>query len=391
MKAKNYVNLIWSLTLASTLTWCIYNTQYVDISNTAKNKVSNTLGNNDDIKEVKNNSNPWYDTSWNLNDDKSVKPKPKITTKELSVFWDDIIDNNTYSNKSQESDEVFIERTDEYERWLINIWKIEMKYFKKFFGSVSENDVYYKILEIQKNNWIREDWIIWPQTLEIVYKNYYSSSIKWLPKIIQKRWEIYLKMQKYSEKTRKLEDGTIIKASHIPNVFDKKLYYWKVELNDIEDTFSENIEDTFIDETLLDVVKGSIEENWNKAYLYKHNWNYIAAVYFDWDLKLASYASPWNVNKYWKDAETKLWNFKAWETVYKNTHHISWADESVKEWKWAIMPFAIQITGWIYVHAWVVSWWKESHWCIRIPMHYAEWLYAMINKYWNIDWNVINN
>jgi hypothetical protein len=120
-------------------------------------------------------------------------------------------------------------------------------------------------------------------------------------------------------------------------------------------------------------------------------WNFFVAVYVNWKLDLLSYISPWSdFIKWW--IKTKTWNYIS---TYADKYHISWAKDSIKEtnnWlEWAIMPYAVHVTWWIYVHAWYVTWKRKSHWCIRLPILYAKGLYEIFNKNWNINWSIIDN
>jgi lipoprotein-anchoring transpeptidase ErfK/SrfK len=110
-----------------------------------------------------------------------------------------------------------------------------------------------------------------------------------------------------------------------------------------------------------------------------------------WELELLTYISPWtDLIKWWM--KTLTWKFK---TTFSDKYHISWAIDSIKETNkgliWAVMPYALHITWWIYAHAWYVNGQRKSHWCIRLPIYYAKWLYDIFEKKWNIDWFIYDN
>lgn len=295
----------------------------------------------------------------------------KIIEKKSRNYVDNIIKN--------------IDFDDKVEKTINSIWEIEYNNFLNFFffnywfTIISNKDIYNKIIDIQEDNWLKKDWIIWKKTLKIIYKNYYSSNLESCYIDIQKRWEIYTEMIEYPEHPRKKSNYWNLEPSHIPNVFDKNYYYWQLN--------TKNLENTFIDENLFLWIDEKIKKKWNQAVLKNYNWKFIVLLYIDGILQLASYASPWNWKiKGWM--KTILWKFNS---DFSDKYYISWAKASVKNWKWAIMPYAVHIRWWIFVHSGNVNWSRLSHWCIRLPLYYAKWFYEFFNNYWDIEWNIIDN
>ncbi len=265
------------------------------------------------------------------------------------------------------------------------IWKIEYDHFLKYFnleGATSE-EVHSKVEEFTL------DWILWPVALKKVYKEIYSKDLENCSANIKKRWEIYLEMSKYSIHKKYTSNWKIYNRWQV-DVFSKKYYYW--ELN----TQNKNL--TYIDSNLIHFVENKINKKWTQAFYKTINWKKVVLLYINWNLEFASYTSPWNTKKYWKNA----WLPRNWrESIYnKSNHkidkyHISWASASVKTiwWKkyWAKMPYAVHIVWWIYIHAWKTNWMKRSHWCFRLPLFYAKWFYELFGKHWNIKWNIKTN
>ena len=154
-------------------------------------------------------------------------------------------------------------------------------------------------------------------------------------------------------------------ANFIPKYWNSNYYYWYLG--------TKNIEGTFIDSSLVDIIPNNIEKKWNHAYLKRIKWKFVVLVYINWELKLASYASPWNSKHKWA-IRTLKWNFTS---DFESKYWVSWARVS----KWAPMPYAVHIVNWIFSHAWVVNWERKSHWCVRLPLYYAKWLYDIFKEY----------
>ncbi len=262
------------------------------------------------------------------------------------------------------------------------IWDKEYWFFIDYFNLYSNKEIIEQIYSLQNDNWLKTDWVIWDNTLKTIYLNYYSKLAN-KPSFIEERLNIYNEMEWYkSHKWRNTKYWKLY-PSKVPNIFSRNYYYWIWK--------TENIKDSFINKDLLELVHTEINRNWNTAVIFNRNWNFFVAVYVEWRLELVTYISPWtDVIKWWM--KTLTWNFK---TTFSDKYHISWARDSIKETNkgliWAVMPYALHITWWIYAHAWYVNGQRKSHWCIRLPIYYAKWLYDIFEKKWNIDWFIYDN
>lgn len=299
----------------------------------------------------------------------------KASTKEKIIS---IIDNTSVDEKEKNIINKKIELTKKI------IWENETNFFFDFF-KINNNKTYYEVTkEIQKKYWLKEDWIIWEETLKVIYMNYYrNTDIENLPLEIQNRIHIYNEMLWYKSHEWKKSQYWLLYPTELPDIFNSNYYYWV--------WLQENINWTYLNQELIQFVHKEIEESWNISVLFKYKWKYAVAVYIDKKIELLSYVSPGNENIDWW-VKTKKWFF---ETKYADKYYISWAKDSIiktKDWlKWAIMPYALHITWWIYAHAWYVNWEKRSHWCIRLPIYYAKWLYDIYEKKWSIEWYITTN
>lgn len=260
-----------------------------------------------------------------------------------------------------------------------SVWNIEFDNFIEFFNIQNNNNLINEIIKIQKEAWIKKDWILWEKTLTFIYLNYYSNSDN-INSNINTRLEAYNEMKKYNLVKRNHPKFGILRASNVPKVFKKDYYYWLLS--------TQNFNDSFIDESLYSVVPDKISELWNKAFLKNINWRFVVSLYVNWELKLASYSSPWNSNVKWWIKTPKWDHFKS---TFANKYWISWAAASVKWNRWAVMPYAVNVYSWIFCHAWKVDWTRRSHWCIRLPLLYAKGFHDFFQEYWNISWDIQNS
>lgn len=264
------------------------------------------------------------------------------------------------------------------------VWDREFNFFVMFFWLKSDIKIVEKIMEIQKKNNLVIDWIIWKNTLSVVYSEYYSNiNTIDLPRYISNRLNIYNDLNYYKSHPWRDTLHWRLFPFWLPNVYSNTYYYWK------NDWF--NLKDSYINESLVSKVPDIIEEKWNIWFLENIDWKFLVRVYVNWKLTLLSYTSPWTDNINWWIRTTK-WNFISKRS---SKYHISWAIESIKKtksWlKWAVMPYAVHIYRWIYAHAWYVDWTRKSHWCVRLPILYAKWLYDIFKKNWDIKWYIIDN
>lgn len=242
------------------------------------------------------------------------------------------------------------------------IWKKELLFFYNYFNLTNNNDVLTKIIQLQTEANLNSNWYFTNEMLKYIYLNYYIKSNN-LPYYIKKRLEIYSTMSEYENKWKKP-----------PETFDRKIYFW----------LSENITWTHLDEKLYNElvktfkIQKKLKKPKNKIIVKKIKGVFILIGYLKGELDILTYASPWKI-KY----KTKTWVFDL-ETVYTKKTRIS-------DIYYVILPYYIKINNWaIYIHAWLTTWKRESHWCIRIPLFYAEYLLSTFNKEDNFEFMILD-
>lgn len=267
---------------------------------------------------------------------------------------------------------------------IASIWENEFKFFTVFFNLSNNRDILEKIKSIQVDNWLKQDEILWQETLSVIYLKYYSKIDKTkLPFDILKRLEIYKEMSDYRNHTKKWTEYWTVKPMSVPNVFDKDFYYW--------DSLWVNIPWTYINAELFSKVEKTIKKQWVVSKIIIVDWKFAITTYINQELRLLSYISPWSSGiKWW--IKTELWKFN---TTVEDMYHISSAKESVKMTKnwaiWPVMPYALHIVWWIYSHMWYVDWERRSHGCVRLPFLYAKGLYEIYKSTWNMSWEIASN
>jgi len=189
----------------------------------------------------------------------------------------------------------------------------------------------------------------------------------------------------------------IVKKDNKWAIIDDKNIYLQNELtfplvfDSLKSTFPENLSE-FIEKN--GEFKKDIKDSKTVIIITKNSEKkFIMAYYKDWKLTLATHISPGLVSK---DITKQVYNEEKWkmETVIVEegwvnsptwTFHIEKKDElkykRSKKHKWSPMPYAIQITWWIFLHHWTsVDWTKRSHGCIRVPGFYQEALYSQVEN-----------
>lgn len=283
-----------------------------------------------------------------------------------------------YSSKDVEEnfDEIIKKNQDKYsiKKSIELIWKNEFHDFIDFFWLKQEIEILAKISEIQIINNLTVDWIIWPETLKILYKNYYSKNKDKLTKEQLKRLKIANDVEIFWKNSPN-------KKVWIPNVFNNDIYYWIGT--------SENLSWTLFNKELysLWIYEMQRENKKNEIILEKNNWKFHLLVYIEWKLSLLSFASPgWNhydkkeekVRKY----PTPIWKFKP---IRLDIDHYSSSRPKDKKWNiwWAPMYYGINFYNDNYwIHLWKVDWNNQSYGCVRLPAYYAEWLFNLLQNYW---------
>ena len=268
------------------------------------------------------------------------------------------------------------------------VWKKELKYFVNYFWLENQNQFETTVKEIQSRASLKQDGVLWPNTLKEVYVHHYAKEDRNnLPHDIVARLEVYEEMEWYKTHPWKPSKFGRLFPTKVPDIFSKNYFYGIGK--------TENIEWTYINPKAASILFKEIEPKYPLAVLVhvKHEGidDYIIGAYVDWKLQLATYTSPGDPSLSWW-VRTRIWNYK---TRIDNMYYISSARDSVfktSEWmKWAIMPYALHVTWWIYAHAWFVDGDRKSHGCIRMPIYYAKWLYDLYKDHGSLKWEIQNN
>ncbi len=94
------------------------------------------------------------------------------------------------------------------------------------------------------------------------------------------------------------------------------------------------------------------------------SWKAALALYRDWELFMATYASIWRSSR-----KTKTWQFKILDkNPYKRSH----------KYHNAAMPFSLHFGDGFAFHQWHVTWYDLSHGCGRVPGVYADVLFSSV-------------
>lgn len=101
------------------------------------------------------------------------------------------------------------------------------------------------------------------------------------------------------------------------------------------------------------------------------SWKAALALYRDWELFMATYASVWLNSR-----KTQMWQFKILDKKpYKRS----------RKYGNAAMPEALNFYGGFYLHQWYVTWNNLSHGCVRIPGVYIDVLYSLVKNIEHTD------
>jgi hypothetical protein len=143
--------------------------------------------------------------------------------------------------------------------------------------------------------------------------------------------------------------------------------------------------ETFSDSDAHDLSK-NIKENQNSESVDKKSdfvydivvkklpsWEWVMALYRDWELFMATYVSIWLPvvwTKYWKrSAKTKRWQFKM---IKEDPYYYSRKYKSP-------MPCWVNFDEWwFWFHQWNVTWFPASHGCVRQPWIRASVLFSSV-------------
>ncbi len=108
-----------------------------------------------------------------------------ILTSNLT-FWNEEI----YSTKQDVCDILNQDEIDIYNKSIEKSWITETNFFKSYFNITCQKDFVLKIKEIQKQYNLKQDWIMWGETLKAVYLNIYAKDLTITDENVLKRLKI---------------------------------------------------------------------------------------------------------------------------------------------------------------------------------------------------------
>lgn len=324
---------------------------------------------NIDIKELKKHKTE----SW-----EKLQNTLKTVNNETKKIWDE-------TKKSLKKDEILwkieVKSIDAIKATKNFAWEREYQNFLNIFkiDKNSPENFIDKVKEIQKEHSLKEDWIIWSKTLEIIYKNYYSKiDKKDLPLEVVSRMDFDTFLKWYEKmKDNPKDNPRNVAMAWIKSAFDRKYYYWENNW--------ENISWTAMNKELYwNISKMNLDSsyNWGNSIQIDKlpNWKYFLALFIDWKLSVLTYVSPGI-----KGHETP--SFKEWKQIWRyiNYHKFSGSypkRETLEKSGWSVMPMSYPIdpANHIYWHVWMVTWDKASHGCIRAPWFYQQAIVKNLEK-----------
>lgn len=294
-----------------------------------------------------------------------------ILTSNLT-FWNEEIS----TTKQDVCDILKQDEIDIYNKSIEKSWITENNFFKNYFKVNCQKDFIWKIKEIQKTYSLKQDWVMWAETLKAIYLNYYAKDSTITDGNVLKRLKIYKELTWYADINWALY--------HNLNTFKKMTYYWE--------WVGENIPWTFINEKLASLVPAEIDEKINIIKTWIVEWKHVALFYVEWKLYVATYISPWTSDKksttlvwYGERDIDKLHISKSYPEFKKTIIDEFWESKSIiyKKW-WAVMPYAVNIIWTEYLH-WSpedIDWNQWSHWCSRTPLFYMYEIFNKIEELW---------
>lgn len=292
------------------------------------------------------------------------------------------------------------------EKSKILIGDAEWDFFVKYsFGEkeVTSEEIIKEIEKIQI--WMPKiDGIIGPNTLKKIYTEYYAQNIQALPHLQRTRLQAYQEVgAQYPDWKREVKrwewenaEKVVVtlrnRLNPIP-VFDKDYYFWE----------NEGVPKWYINTyikspDITDLLpKDDFDVSWVRGFLRQIDGKYVVFIYIDWVINLASYASPWNFDKFGDDAITPRLNKKFLKSEgFHKMHYITGAESSVEKspnddgsYDSDPMPYAVPIDpmNGVYSHAGLVDGKLRSHGCVRLPAHYARWIYEIFTTHGEITWD----
>lgn len=278
----------------------------------------------------------------------------------------DVILNNKSENQNNTSNYLNYTKSIEF------VWKNEVDNFNDFFWLYDNNVNKFveEIKSIQTKFWLNVDGILWPNTLKVVYQNYYANNIDVLNSEANKRLEIYMNMKWY--------DNVKWAYNEKLNVFSKNLYYGIAMWT--------NISGTYINENLANHFSERLWNRENKIIFSNVNGKTALAFYVGWKLEVATFVTP-GINNSKYRTPPLVTNGKANpDKLHISSQFPEIKDEnwSVVDSGWAVMPYAVHIDRGIWLH-WSdskIDWLAHSHWCVRVWLYYIEHIYRLVNQLW---------
>lgn len=281
------------------------------------------------------------------------------------------------------------------------VWLDEVSFFEHYFWVDSSDSHLFasKVQTFQSQNWLKRDGIIWQTTLKNIYMKEYQNHWGYLWDMQKVRLQAFSEVgQNYKNWRRYVtekEQVVTLTTNGNPNVFNKGYYFGYTE--------GMPYAGSFINEDLIWKIPQRENTQWVRGYLKKIQGLFVICIYVNGNLVLASYSSPGNTNKYWLSAETPRitkTNYRVddsipWSLTTK-MHYISWWSDSVRNtpnkdgtFTSDYMPYAcgIDTSVGIYTHAWYTNGKPLSHWCPRLPCHYAKWVFEIFKKFGEIHWD----
>lgn len=285
-----------------------------------------------------------------------------------------------------------------YTRSLNAIWYDEMNFFRNFFNihDFSDFSDNWRVIQLQHLLQITWDGVIWPMTLEQIYRNYYMRNRDQLPFLQRIRLSAMLEIIPYPSLHRWVWNGinnmVDLYPSSQPQVFQRGYYFWN--------TVGEPVHGGYINSELVSAFEWEwYITPWYTTIIKRFGWKFILWLFVNWQLILASYSSPWNPNVP-GGSLSPTWFFPASRTEQhplQNRSHptwITWSRQTLRrEWTRltsAPMPYVCWLNRHgIWVHAWNTTWDRESLWCYRLPLHYAKWFYDYFEESGrNMNWDI---
>jgi len=153
--------------------------------------------------------------------------------------------------------------------------------------------------------------------------------------------------------------------------------------NYLADQLKEEWFKTFHDNNQLIISKKNKNQNQNNKNLNKPNfvydiivkklpeWKSALALYKDWKLFMSTYVSVWLNNR-----KTITWQF---EVLWTNPYYYS------RKYKSPMSDCVYYDEWWRWFHQWYVTWYPESHGCVRLPGVYASILYSLVKNKKEVD------